>query len=145
MATLVRRSCNIRGLIGISKASKQLNRVLLHRGPPKTEFVVFQSRHLSSKNNNDDDKGGEEIKHTSLWEQLQSPPNIITLTRIASTPVLAYWITSEQYVLAVWGCAIAGLSDVLDGYLAKTYNWGTTVGMLLIRKSYVEKVLKNSL
>lgn len=76
-----------------------------------------------SKDNNEQNKG------RSILEQLKSPPNIITLTRMASTPVLAYWIISEEYKLAIGGCVLAGLSDALDGYLAKNYNMETTVGM----------------
>eukprot|EP00526_Cylindrotheca_closterium_P016188 CAMPEP_0113631978 /NCGR_PEP_ID=MMETSP0017_2-20120614/16620_1 /TAXON_ID=2856 /ORGANISM="Cylindrotheca closterium" /LENGTH=271 /DNA_ID=CAMNT_0000542513 /DNA_START=31 /DNA_END=846 /DNA_ORIENTATION=- /assembly_acc=CAM_ASM_000147 len=153
MATLIHGSCNIRGLIGITKVSKRLHRTIRHHGTPKIELFVFQSRQLSSnddrhnvKNNDSEGKwsGDKNNKpHTSVWEQLQSPPNIITLTRIASTPVLAYCITSEQYVLAVWGCALAGMSDALDGYLAKTYNWGTTVGTYL--DPVADKIMVNSL
>jgi len=103
---------------------------------------AIQARRFSSKNNDDMNKLKSET-HTSVWQQLQSPPNIITLTRMASTPVLAYWITSEQYVWAVLGCALAGLSDRLDGFLAKKYNWGTTVGTYLDPMS--DKVLVNGL
>ncbi|CAJ1965553.1 unnamed protein product [Cylindrotheca closterium] len=160
MATRIHGSCKVRGLTGIAKASKELHRILQHRGARKIACVVPSRRQLSSKNNNnnnsnnnnnnnnnndhnDGKEGTEEKEQASVWEQLQSPPNIITLTRIASTPVLAYWITSEQYVWAVWGCALAGLSDALDGHLAKTYDWGTTVGTYL--DPMADKIMVNSL
>jgi phosphatidylglycerophosphate synthase len=47
---------------------------------------------------------------------------------MASTPILSYWIVTEHYTLAIWGCTFAAISDALDGYIAKKYNMGTTVG-----------------
>lgn len=64
----------------------------------------------------------------TVWQQIQSPPNLITLTRMASTPFLAYWIVSEQYAMAIGGCTLAAISDYLDGYLAKHYGWTTVLG-----------------
>jgi phosphatidylglycerophosphate synthase len=64
-------------------------------------------------------------------EQLQSIPNLITLGRIASTPVLSYLIVTQQHSAALVGCLLAGLSDVLDGYLAKKYNMCTVLGTYL--------------
>ena len=87
------------------------------------------------------DKKGKETKSidppnnnsssANLWTQLQSWPNRITLTRMVSTPLLAYWIIFDHPELALVGCTLAGLSDYLDGYLAKTYNMTTTVGTYL--------------
>jgi cardiolipin synthase len=76
-------------------------------------------------------KDEKEETPISIWTQLQSPPNMITLTRVASTPLLAYWIVSENYTLAIWGCSLAAISDYLDGYLAKRYGWSTVVGSYL--------------
>jgi cardiolipin synthase len=50
---------------------------------------------------------------------------------MAATPVLAYWVVSEQYTLALTGCSLAAASDYLDGYLAKTYGWTTVLGTYL--------------
>jgi cardiolipin synthase len=50
---------------------------------------------------------------------------------MASTPLLAYWIVYDHPELALVGCTLAGISDYLDGYLAKTYQMTTTVGTYL--------------
>jgi phosphatidylglycerophosphate synthase len=84
---------------------------------------------------------GEEA-HT-IWTQLKSPPNLITLARIASTPLLAYWIISEEYELAMFGVVIASISDGADGYLAKRYNMSTVVGSYL--DPIADKVMVNVL
>ena len=67
----------------------------------------------------------------SLWQQIRTPPNVITITRMASTPLLAYWIVSGEYYLAIGGCTLAAMSDFLDGYLAKHYGWTTVLGTYL--------------
>jgi cardiolipin synthase len=64
-------------------------------------------------------------------DQLQSIPNLITLGRIASTPILSYLIVTQQHNAALIGCLLAGSSDALDGYLAKKYNMGTVLGTYL--------------
>jgi cardiolipin synthase len=69
--------------------------------------------------------------HGHWMEQLQSIPNLITLGRIASTPALSYLIITQQHSAALVGCLLAGLSDALDGYLAKKYNMGTVLGSYL--------------
>lgn len=61
-------------------------------------------------------------------QQLKSPPNIITSLRILSTPYLSFLIVSEQYDAALGGCLIAGLSDFMDGFLARRYNMKTVLG-----------------
>jgi cardiolipin synthase len=76
-------------------------------------------------------------------EQLQSIPNLITLGRIASTPVLSYLIVTQQHSAALVGCLLAGFSDVLDGYLAKKYNMSTVLGTYL--DPFADKLLINVL
>ena len=64
---------------------------------------------------------------TSWAKQLRSIPNIITVSRIASTPILSYLIVTESYQYAVGGCFLFGLSDWLDGYIARNYEGQSTV------------------
>lgn len=79
----------------------------------------------------------------SIWTQIQSVPNMITLGRMASTPVLCYWIVHEHYALAISGCILAAISDGLDGYLAKHYDGSTVLGTYL--DPIADKVLINGL
>jgi cardiolipin synthase (CMP-forming) len=79
----------------------------------------------------------------SLWTQLRSLPNMITLARMASTPVLCYWIVQEDFTLAISGCVVAAISDGLDGYLAKHYGGSTVLGTYL--DPLADKVLINGL
>ena len=88
-------------------------------------------RFISSKSDGKDAQNDTSKATISIWQQIQSPPNVITLGRMAATPVLAYWVVSEEYTLALAGCSLAAASDFLDGYLAKTYGWTTVLGTYL--------------
>ena len=61
-------------------------------------------------------------------------PNVITLTRIAATPLLAWWIfmpgTGMRFAAFVLFLA-AAFSDLWDGYLARKHGWVTDMGKLL--------------
>ena len=58
-------------------------------------------------------------------------PNIITLLRIAVTP-FAVWLILEGYLLwAFWVFVAAGISDALDGFIAKRFDMETELGKYL--------------
>jgi len=58
-------------------------------------------------------------------------PNIITLMRIILVPVIIWAIASHQMKLAFAIFIIAGVSDAIDGFLAKRFNMVTDIGALL--------------
>ncbi len=58
-------------------------------------------------------------------------PNLITLTRLLSVPLMIWLIVSEQYGVAFWVFIAAGASDALDGYIAKRFDCRTRLGALL--------------
>jgi cardiolipin synthase (CMP-forming) len=63
--------------------------------------------------------------------QLRWLPNAISLLRIVLIAPILYYIVAARYDLALALFFIAGFSDGLDGYLAKTFNWNTRLGALL--------------
>jgi len=67
----------------------------------------------------------------AFYTQAQSIPNIITISRILSTPILCHLIIDHQYNYAIAGCVLAGFSDWLDGYIARKYNQKTNLGTYL--------------
>jgi cardiolipin synthase (CMP-forming) len=91
--------------------------------------------------NDNEDNSNSIYDHWS--KQLASPPNLITLSRIASAPLLSYLIISQQNEIALVGCLVAGASDVLDGYLAKQHNMATVLGTYL--DPLADKVIINVL
>lgn len=58
-------------------------------------------------------------------------PNIITLGRILLVPVIVWAIASNQMTIAFWLFVVAGLSDAVDGFLAKRFNMTSEIGALL--------------
>jgi len=55
-------------------------------------------------------------------------PNIITVIRFLLVVPVGFCLYSERYVEALALFFIAGLSDGIDGFLARRYNWRTRFG-----------------
>jgi len=60
-----------------------------------------------------------------------SIPNIITLFRILLVPVIVWAIASNEMEVAFAIFVIAGLSDAVDGFLAKRFDMASELGALL--------------
>jgi len=60
-----------------------------------------------------------------------NPANLITLARLLSVPVSIWLILAGQYGAAFWMFVIAGISDAVDGFIAKRFNMRTRIGALL--------------
>lgn len=58
-------------------------------------------------------------------------PNIITGARIACVPFFVWLLFHHQYERSLVLVLLMGLSDALDGFLARCYNWKTTLGAYL--------------
>lgn len=58
-------------------------------------------------------------------------PNLITIIRILLVPLLAIFLLEEQYAYALLVFIIAGVSDGLDGFLARLWHQKTRLGAIL--------------
>ena len=58
-------------------------------------------------------------------------PNLLTVLRILLTVPVAWLLLTRHYSSALALFAFAGISDGLDGYLAKHYGWESRLGSLL--------------
>ncbi|GMR16380.1 MAG: CDP-alcohol phosphatidyltransferase family protein [Gammaproteobacteria bacterium] len=58
-------------------------------------------------------------------------PNIISIVRIVLVVPIAYFLWSQNYLVALLLFLVGGLSDGLDGFLARRYNWETDLGVML--------------
>ncbi|HJU30997.1 MAG TPA: CDP-alcohol phosphatidyltransferase family protein [Hyphomicrobiaceae bacterium] len=58
-------------------------------------------------------------------------PNFITLGRIISVPIIFWLLLSGQNRIAFFVFVCAGISDAVDGYLAKRFDWRTKLGSYL--------------
>ena len=60
-----------------------------------------------------------------------SIPNLITLGRILLVPVVVWAIASNQMLFALLLFAAAGVSDAVDGFLAKRFDMASELGAYL--------------
>jgi len=58
-------------------------------------------------------------------------PNIISMARILLVAPIMYFLWQQQYQLALISFLIAGISDGLDGFLARRFGWQTPLGTYL--------------
>lgn len=58
-------------------------------------------------------------------------PNIISVLRIVLVVPIIVLMLEQQFAAALLLFFVAGLSDGLDGYLAKRNNWGSRLGSIL--------------
>jgi cardiolipin synthase len=60
-----------------------------------------------------------------------SLPNLITMARILSVPLIVWAITAGHMLPAFLLFLLAGISDAVDGFLAKRFNMATELGAVL--------------
>jgi len=58
-------------------------------------------------------------------------PNIITITRLFLVPVIVWLIVADKPFTAFVVFLFAGLTDALDGFLARRFGWQTELGAYL--------------
>src|SRR5579863_6304990 len=58
-------------------------------------------------------------------------PNLITMARLGLTPVAIAMIVSQRYIEAFAVFVVAGVSDGIDGFIAKRYNLTSELGAYL--------------
>lgn len=58
-------------------------------------------------------------------------PNLITIGRILAVPVVFWLLVNNRTQAAFFIFVAAGVSDAVDGYLAKRFNWQTELGAYL--------------
>lgn len=66
-----------------------------------------------------------------MKEKIWNVPNILTIIRIALIGVLVYFFSIGQLFWALIVFVTAGVTDYLDGYIARKYNLITTFGKLM--------------
>lgn len=62
---------------------------------------------------------------------LKHVPNILTIARFFLIPVIVGALVENNYILAFVFLTISGLTDILDGVIARKYNFITNFGKLI--------------
>ncbi|PFX17710.1 cardiolipin synthase (CMP-forming)-like [Stylophora pistillata] len=72
----------------------------------------------------------EKIKE--MKEDIYTVPNLLSTLRILLTPVLGYLIVSEDFVSSLTLFGVAGITDMLDGFIARNFkNQKSVLGTVL--------------
>ncbi|CAH2353187.1 cardiolipin synthase (CMP-forming) [[Candida] railenensis] len=64
-------------------------------------------------------------------ENIYTIPNILTFTRIATTPVIGYLLCHNQTAWAMSFFIYSCCTDFVDGYIARKYNMGSVLGSII--------------
>ncbi len=62
---------------------------------------------------------------------LKALPNLISMARLVAVPVVVWLILADRMAAAFWIFVAAGVSDAVDGYLAKRLSAKTVLGSYL--------------
>ncbi|XP_062577780.1 probable cardiolipin synthase (CMP-forming) [Saccostrea cucullata] len=68
------------------------------------------------------DEDGVQRKESFQGESIKTIPNVITTCRIISAPFLGYMVTHGQFEMALGLFIVAGITDLLDGYIARNFK-----------------------
>ncbi len=58
-------------------------------------------------------------------------PNLISLARLLMVPLVVYLVLNERMVAGFWLFVAAGVSDAVDGYIAKRFDASSLLGRYL--------------
>jgi cardiolipin synthase len=67
----------------------------------------------------------------SMWQQARNLPNLLSFLRLALIPVFLWLILRHEGGWAVALLIFAGVTDYLDGLIARKYNLITRLGQLI--------------
>ncbi|KAH9927003.1 CDP-alcohol phosphatidyltransferase-domain-containing protein [Fomitopsis serialis] len=127
------RSVYIERCVGAHKPTLSRGRALYRASgwsarPFLSCFSVF-----SPLKANEDQKGpAQKFKAlATLRENIYTIPNILTVSRILACPVLGWAIVHDNFHFATALLVYAGLTDTVDGYIARRYKMTSVLGTVL--------------
>ena len=71
--------------------------------------------------------------------KIQGVPNLITWARLVAVPIVVWLMLADRMAAAFWLFVVAGVSDAVDGYLAKRFNAESVFGSYL--DPFADKIL----
>ena len=72
------------------------------------------------------------MKISTNWrKEIQTIPNLLSIFRILLLPIYLYFVLRQSFYVAGVVIVVSGLSDYLDGVIARRYNQVTDLGKVL--------------
>lgn len=73
-----------------------------------------------------------QMKISTNWrKEIQTIPNLLSIFRILLLPIYLYFLLRQSFYVAGVVIVVSGLSDYLDGVIARRYNQVTDLGKVL--------------
>lgn len=76
-------------------------------------------------------KPSDLLKNLTPHENIYTLPNLLTFSRLIAAPAVGYCIVTNQHAVALGLFAYAGITDAIDGYLARRFHSQTVVGTVI--------------
>jgi cardiolipin synthase len=73
----------------------------------------------------------ERVSGLTPHENIYTIPNILTFSRLLAAPAIGYLVLHDNHIWAAGLFAYAGISDLVDGWLARKYKLQTVVGSVI--------------
>ncbi|KAI9036068.1 cardiolipin synthase [Aspergillus affinis] len=93
-----------------------------------------ESGQLTSDGSKSDSKKSpilSRIPRPTTHENIYTVPNILTFSRLVAAPLVGYFLVHDHHAAALGLFAYAGITDLVDGYIARRYNLQTVVGTII--------------
>jgi CDP-alcohol phosphatidyltransferase len=71
------------------------------------------------------------LSRLPIHENIYTVPNILTFSRILAAPLVGYLLIHNYHAAALSLFAYAGITDLIDGYIARKYHLQTVVGTII--------------
>lgn len=71
------------------------------------------------------------LKQVTPHENIYTIPNILTATRLVAAPIVGYLVLHDQHAWALGLFAYAGITDMVDGWIARRWSLQTVVGTII--------------
>ncbi|XP_011306535.1 probable cardiolipin synthase [Fopius arisanus] len=92
------------------------------RYPPGKSIQEERTKGLRAKIIDEFNQTKHKVEEIIERENIWTVPNFLCIGRIISTPCLSYLIVSHDYQVALWILGFAGLTDFIDGWIARTWT-----------------------
>lgn len=122
-----RLTCWARPIISPS-SSRYLSQY--RRPRPESPTTTSNDTTSSGTRANNIASGSSSLK-TTIREDIYTLPNLLTLSRLLAAPLIGYLVLSGSHGWALTLFAYAGVTDLLDGYIARRWNRTTVLGTIL--------------
>ncbi|CAH0043003.1 unnamed protein product [Clonostachys solani] len=76
-------------------------------------------------------KTSSKPKDAVLHEDIYNIPNALTFSRLVAAPIVGYLVLHDQHAWAAGLFAYAGITDLVDGWIARRWDRKTVVGTVI--------------